>query len=79
MSATLAGKPVDRPPFTIWHHFGNQHASPEPTAQVHLEFYDYYDLDFLKIMNDYDYPMPSGLDSLENPALPSFFRSNFCS
>ena len=29
MQATLAGKPVDRPPFTIWYHFGNQHASPE--------------------------------------------------
>ena len=67
MRASLAGKPVDRPPFTIWYHFGNQHASPERTAQVHLEFYDYYDLDFLKVMNDYDYPMPSGLDSLEDP------------
>jgi len=66
MRATLAGNPVDRPPFSIWYHFGNQHASPERTAQVHLEFYDYYDLDFLKVMNDYDYPMTSGMDSLES-------------
>ena len=67
MRATLAGKPVDRPPFSIWYHFGNQHASPERTAQVHLEFYDYYDLDFLKVMNDYDYPMPARMESLESP------------
>ena len=67
MRATLTGKPADRPPFTLWYHFGNQHASPERTAQVHLEFYDYYDLDLLKVMNDYDYPMPRGMDSLESP------------
>ena len=67
LRATIAGKPTDRPPFTIWYHFGNQHASPERAAQVHLEFFDYYDLDFLKVMNDYDYPMPAGLESMENP------------
>ncbi len=67
MRATLAGKPVDRPPFSIWYHFGNQHASPERTAQVHLEYYDYYDLDFLKVMNDYDYPMPAKMESIESP------------
>jgi len=60
--AALAGKPVDRPPFSIWYHFGNQHASPEWTAQVHLEFFEAYDLDLLKVMNDYDYPMPEGME-----------------
>jgi uroporphyrinogen decarboxylase len=67
LRATIAGKPTDRPPFTIWYHFGNQHASPERAAQAHLEFFDYYDLDLLKVMNDYDYPMPAGLESMENP------------
>src|SRR5574341_2162717 len=66
--AALAGKPVDRPPFTIWYHFGSQHASPERTAQVHLEFFDFYDLDLLKVMNDYDYPMPNGVDVIATPA-----------
>jgi len=64
--AALGGKSVDRPPFSIWYHFGNQHASSERTAQAHLEFYDYYDLDFLKVMNDYDYPMPSGMETMES-------------
>lgn len=66
--ATLAGQPVDRPPFTMWYHFGNQHASPETTAQVHLDFFQHYDLDLLKVMNDYDYPMPAGLETLESGA-----------
>ena len=65
---TLAGKPVDRPPFSVWYHFGTQHASPERTAQVHLEFFEAYDLDFLKVMNDYDYPMPKGLEGMATPA-----------
>src|SRR5260370_102979 len=60
--AALAGRPVDRAPFTVWYHFGNQHAPAERTAQVHLEFFEHYDLDLLKLMNDYDYPMPAGLE-----------------
>jgi uroporphyrinogen decarboxylase len=67
MRATLAGQPVDRPPFAIWYHFGNQHASPEWTARAHLDFFEFYDLDLLKVMNDYDYPMPEGVDVLATP------------
>jgi uroporphyrinogen decarboxylase len=65
--ATLAGRPVDRPPFSIWYHFGNQHASPEWTAQAHLDFFRFYDLDLLKVMNDYDYPMPEGMEVMATP------------
>jgi uroporphyrinogen decarboxylase len=65
--ATLAGKPVDRPPFSIWYHFGTQHASPELTAQVHLDFFENYDLDLLKVMNDYDYPMPKSMEVMATP------------
>jgi uroporphyrinogen decarboxylase len=68
VQATLAGQPVDRPPFAIWYHFGNQHASPEWTAQAHLDFFEHYDLDLLKVMNDYDYPMPEGLEVMATPA-----------
>jgi uroporphyrinogen decarboxylase len=66
--AALAGQPVDRPPFTVWYHFGNQHAPAERTAQVHLEFFEHYDLDLLKLMNDYDYPMPEGMEVIATPA-----------
>ena len=67
LRATLAGKPVDHPPITIWYHFGNQHSSAEITAQVHLEFFEHYDLDLLKLMNDYDYPNPVGLEVVATP------------
>jgi uroporphyrinogen decarboxylase len=65
--STLAGKAVDFPPMTIWYHFGNQHSSPQLTAQVHLEFFEHYDLDLLKVMNDYDYPNPAGLEVVATP------------
>ncbi len=66
--ATLAGRPVDRAPFTVWYHFGTQHAPAERVAQVHIEFFDHYDLDLLKLMNDYDYPAPEGLEVVASAA-----------
>jgi len=66
--AALAGRPVDRAPFTVWYHFGTQHAPAERAAQVHLEFFEHYDLDLLKLMNDYDYPMPVGLEGIASAA-----------
>jgi uroporphyrinogen decarboxylase len=66
--AAFGGKPVDHPPFTVWYHFGTQHASPEQTAEVHLEFFEAYDFDFLKVMNDYDYPMPEGMETMATAA-----------
>src|SRR5262249_11811525 len=62
--ATLAGEPADRPPFTVWYHFGTQHSPAARAASVHLEFLEAYDFDLLKVMNDYDYPMPEGIDTL---------------
>jgi uroporphyrinogen decarboxylase len=64
--AALRGDPVDRAPFTIWYHFGLQHAPAERTAQAHLEFLDAYHLDWLKVMNDYSYPMPPGIETLSD-------------
>jgi uroporphyrinogen decarboxylase len=62
--AALSGAEVDRPPFTVWYHFGLQHAPAERTAQAHLEFFEAYGLDWLKVMNDYSYPMPRGFETL---------------
>ncbi|HSF02315.1 MAG TPA: hypothetical protein VLA62_04865, partial [Solirubrobacterales bacterium] len=62
--AALAGQEVDRPPVSLWYHFGLQHAPAARTAQAHLEFLDAYHLDWLKVMNDYSYPMPPGLETL---------------
>ena len=64
LRATVSGQPVDHPPMTIWYHFGNQHSTAETTARVHVEFFEYYDLDLLKVMNDYDYPNPAGVETV---------------
>ena len=66
--AALSGAPLDHPPFTIWYHFGLQHAPAERVAQAHLDFFEAYDLDWLKLMNDYSYPMPKGVETLDRTA-----------
>src|SRR5207249_8542336 len=43
-------------------------APAERAAAAHLEFFEAYDLDLLKVMNDYDYPMPDGIDTISTPA-----------
>ena len=68
--AALSGAEVDRPPFSVWYHFGTQHAPAERTAQIHLEFFEAYKLDWLKVMNDYSYPMPRGIETLTDPKRP---------
>jgi len=50
----LRGAEVDHPPFSLWHHYKKPTARLE--AQDHLEFHRRYDTDFVKVMNDFDYP-----------------------
>jgi uroporphyrinogen decarboxylase len=64
----LNGEEVDRPPISLWYHFGIQHAGGEQFARITLEFFQYYDFDFLKVMNDYFYQPPQGLDAVKTRA-----------
>jgi hypothetical protein len=66
--AAVAGEGVDYPPFSVWYHFGLQHTVPDRSIQAHLEFLDGYDLDLLKAMNDYGYPMPDGMEVVRDVA-----------
>jgi uroporphyrinogen decarboxylase len=54
----LGGKDVDRPPFSLWHHFGLK--TPEEHAQRTLEFHRAYRTDIVKVMSDFPYPKASG-------------------
>ena len=54
----LAGKDVDRPPFSLWHHFGLK--TPEEHAARTLAFHRDYRTDIVKVMSDFAYPKPSG-------------------
>lgn len=64
----LAGEAVARPPVSFWYHFGVQHGGGEAFAKITLDYFHYYDFDFLKVMNDYFYPVPEGLESIRTKA-----------
>jgi uroporphyrinogen decarboxylase len=53
----LLGQPVDRPPYSLWHHFNKPTAEEEARSLV--EFHRRYDTDIVKAMNDFDYPRSS--------------------
>lgn len=61
----LGAEEVDRPPFGFWYHFGLQHLLGRRHAEAEVDFFRAYDLDFLKVMNDYPYPLPKGAEALE--------------
>ncbi len=65
VTSALKGEDVDRPPFSFWYHFGLQHTPGRKHAEVEIDFYRAYDLDFLKVMSDYPYPLPRGLEALD--------------
>ncbi|MDJ0889139.1 MAG: uroporphyrinogen decarboxylase family protein [Desulfobacterales bacterium] len=67
IDAVLAGHAPDRPPVSLWYHFGLQHAGGDGFARASLDYFDHYDFDFLKVMNDYFYPAPAGVDTVCGP------------
>jgi len=67
IDAVLAGEKPDRAPVSCWYHFGTQYLPGEKYAEIVLSFYEYYGFDWLKVMNDYFYPMPPGYDALKSP------------
>jgi uroporphyrinogen decarboxylase len=54
----LAGRDLDRPPFSFWHHFGLK--TPEDHASATLKFHRDYRTDIVKVMSDFPYPKPAG-------------------
>jgi uroporphyrinogen decarboxylase len=64
VDSVLRGKTVEAAPLSLWYHFGVQHGEGTRFARLALDYFRYYDFDFLKVMNDYFYPMPDGLTSV---------------
>ena len=56
VQAVLAGRKPDRPPVSFWHHFQPDQYCGAAAVRAHLEHFEAYDLDFLKVMNDNGYP-----------------------
>ncbi|MDI6782806.1 MAG: uroporphyrinogen decarboxylase family protein [bacterium] len=67
INRAIMGQELDRIPFSVWYHFGLQHLPGEAIAEAELGFYRKFDLDFIKVMNDYPYPLPEGIDEISNP------------
>ncbi len=72
--AAVRGDRIDRPPVTAWVHFLSDHLTGEQTAALHRAFLETYDWDVAKVMNDYRYPIPAGVQTLEDPASLRAFK-----
>jgi uroporphyrinogen decarboxylase len=73
--AAVHGGKVDRPPVTAWVHFLSDHLTGEQTAALHRCYLEAYDWDVAKVMNDYRYPIPAGVQTLEDPASLRRFKA----
>jgi uroporphyrinogen decarboxylase len=67
LKAALQGERVDRLPFSFWHHFGLEKLPGEKHAEATLAFYRKFNVDLLKVMSDFLYPLPEGLQKIEGP------------
>jgi len=52
----LRGERPDHPPVSFWYHFPPEQATGTAAVEAHVAHLEKYDLDFLKVMNDYPYP-----------------------
>jgi uroporphyrinogen decarboxylase len=65
--AAVEGGDVDRPPCTAWVHFATDYLPGDEAARRHAAFVRAYDWDICKVMHDYRYPIPAGMETLESP------------
>ena len=54
VNRAMTAQDLDRPPFSLWHHFGLKTA--EAHAARTLEFHNTYRTDIVKVMSDFPYP-----------------------
>ncbi|GAB4370509.1 MAG: hypothetical protein Kow00128_17590 [Deltaproteobacteria bacterium] len=64
----MTGREPDRPPVSLWYHFGVHHGDGERFARLAVDGFRHYGFDFLKVMNDYFYPMPEGIEAVRSGA-----------
>src|SRR5436305_9873400 len=65
--AAVSGDVVDHPPCTVWVHFVTDTLAGEEAARRHATYVRTYDWDMCKVMHDYRYPLPGGLETLTKP------------
>jgi len=71
VNRALQGADVDRPPFSLWHHFRLQDFPGERHAAATLEFHRKFRTDIVKVMSDFPYPKPAGgIEAIKPEANP---------
>ena len=50
VAATIAGRPVNRPPISLWRHFGGIDMSSQGLTDAMVGFQATFDFDFVKFM-----------------------------
>jgi uroporphyrinogen decarboxylase len=65
--AAVNGGDVDWPPCTAWVHFATDYLPGKEAARRHAAFVRAYDWDICKVMHDYRYPLPDGMETLTSP------------
>ena len=65
--AAVNGGDVDHPPCTVWVHFVTDALPGDEAARRHATYVRTYDWDMCKVMHDYRYPLPDGIETLTSP------------
>lgn len=66
--AAVASEKPARVPRTCWAHFMTETLGGEEHARRHIMYQDDYDWDILKVVNDFHYPFPEGVETIGGPA-----------
>ncbi|HSW17710.1 MAG TPA: uroporphyrinogen decarboxylase family protein [Ramlibacter sp.] len=64
--AAVAGQPVDRIPCTGWVHYMTETLGGTEHAMRHIQWIRECDWDICKVVNDFHYPFPEGVESIES-------------
>ena len=56
VQAVIAGERPDQVPVSFWHHFESDQFTGQAALDAHVGYLERFDLDFLKVMNDHQFP-----------------------
>lgn len=72
----LEGRRPDRPPVSFWYHFPPDQVFGSAAVAAHIQHVEAFDLDFLKVMDDNDYPQGIRIESIEDLASLTVLRGD---
>lgn len=56
VEAVIRGERPDQVPVSFWHHFTEAEITGRPALDAHVRHLETYDVDFVKVMNDHQFP-----------------------